>query len=123
MPHMKSNGSKPTFVEAMARPDERLVRSQLHPSVDPQRGDDPAGGKMDARHVRSRVLDLVPPRLRPELTEERELLATDDARVTRRGDLVDPAGPPVVHVDPVHGRPDVEARVVEQQVAAGPLRA
>ena len=86
----------------MARPDEPLIRSQLHPSVDLGRRDDAACGKVDARHVRSGVLDLVPPRLQPELAEERELLATDHARVTRRCDLVDPARPPIVQVDRVH---------------------
>ena len=86
----------PDVGQAVARSDERLAGAELHPALDPERRDDPRAAQLDGDRVRAVGHDPARPGLRPHLAQERELLAADHRRMTRRDDLVDPAGPPVV---------------------------
>ena len=106
----------------VARPHERLAGPDLHPSVDPERGDDARTAQLESDCGRRILGDPGSPGLRPELAEERQRLAVHDARVTGRGDLVDPTRPPVVDVSSEDRRPDIEPRMVVQEVSARPLR-
>ena len=112
----------PDVGQAMAGSDERLAGAELHPALDPERRDDPRAAQLDGDHVRAVGHDPARPGLRPHLAQERELLAADHRRMTGRDDLVDPARPPVVRVRSEDGRPDVEPRMVVQQVTIGGLR-
>ena len=94
----------PDVGQAMAGSDERLAGAELHPALDPERRDDPRAAQLDGDHVRTIGRDPARPGLRPHLAQERELLAADHRRMTRRDDLVDPARPPVVRVRAEDGR-------------------
>ena len=94
---------------------------QLHPAVHAQWGDDAAHPQVDTHHGWPVVLDAVVPCLGPQLAQEWQLLPAYHAGVPGGCHLVDAAGPPVVHVDPEHGRSDVDPGMVIEQVPTSGL--